>query len=212
MAMSTKMVLICMLYFLVVPAPAGHSVSDQDTFQMKLRSGTWIDTVPEDFRSSPVSSAERNCRNLWADVDLPFSSEKNVSTSVLPGQNGLQQSGFTYQELLSRMMEDRPLSPLPGLYSPPPSESDSSFKKESQDRVRTRSRSSNGTTPLFSTLKYDISNDKPFRGIPKLTICKRRVNADTPSSKTENPESGPRKTKRLKLIVGKESFHIDLEK
>ena len=183
---------------------------------MKLRSGTWIDTVPDDFRSRQSTTEEEKFRNLWTEVDK-FSPIYAGNPDDQISQNGIRMAnGFTYQDILSRMMQGRPFSPVSGLYSNASSETISSSRKEGEkDRVRTRSSSNNGgaNTSLFSTLKYDFATDKSYSGIPKLTICKRRTSATTaPLGEKHSTGGRDLKTKRLKLIVGKESFHIDLEK
>jgi len=187
-----------------------------DTFQMKLRSGNWIETVPDDVRSNP--SASEKFRNLWTEVGnfSPLYNDKNYGSgeSLVQNNGPHVTNGFTYQDILSRMMQGRPFSPVFGSV---PSEKLPCRNEGSNDRVRTRSSSSSNSSgtnsSLFSTLKYDLTTDKSFNGIPKLTICKRRSSKTTPSSSIK-PSTGGRalKTKRLKLIVGKESFHINLEK
>ena len=191
--------------------------ADSDTFQMKLRSGTWIETVPDDFRSTPTTSNGEKFRNLWSEVGnfSPLCDDKNLSSGDHANQNGLHvTNGFSYQDILTRMMQNRPFSPV---FGPAPNEKVPCRNEGSNDRIRTRSSSSNtsgtNTSSLFSTLKYDLTAGKSYTGIPKLTICKRRSDSTAPSASVKSSTGGRvLKTKRLKLIVGKESFHINFEK
>ena len=175
---------------------------DSSTCQMKLRSGTWIDTAPDEGWSTPPTSQEKY-RNVWTDVQLPLYEDQKSLTHP--------DSTF-YKSLMSEVMQ-RNACPVTRVFLPTPN--DSVAKPESDDLGKDRIRTRSSSKTIFPSLKYDLSVDKTSGdGIPKLTIRKRRADVIPPeiSSKSEADNCVHKKTKRLKLIVGKESFHIDLEK
>lgn len=174
---------------------------------MKLRSGTSLDTAPEVVRI-PLQLGN-GTRNLWSDVASLYADSKFASDPENQRFDPSQVPEKLYEDWVEQIRQTRVSSASSCLdddYDEKNSKSSNDISNSS--RICTRSARLNSTpVSLFSTLKYDLSSDGTSNGkIPKLTIRKRQIQAFHSNTCDVN------KTKRLKLIVGKESFHIDLDK
>ena len=185
--------------------------SDKETYQMKLRSGTSLDTAPEVLRLPSQANVRSDMRNFWSDVASLYTDDKLICgpaeaplKSVQPGAEFPRPDWF-------KQVSQADVSPAVCLRDRHgEKESVSPEDLNSDSRIRTRSGGSNPSrVSLFSTLKYELSSDGSSNGkIPKLTIRKRQIEP----SHSNAPSCDMNRTKRLKLILGKEAFHINLNK
>ncbi|XP_076802090.1 uncharacterized protein LOC143446373 [Clavelina lepadiformis] len=188
----------------------------KESFSMKLRSGST--TSSKSVKSSSFIPCDRQDRSLWTEILPVFAEDNNHHNDLAQVDEDFQyEVGYGVFNWVNI-----PVSSVPWCTN---NNNHRDFQRkitkekfvpksysnlDTQDRIQTRSGLPQHVLSTPSQLKYDSQLiDTTPGGVPKLTLRKRNH-----SSKFQHTHhtSDSYKTKRLKLIVGKESFHIDLNK